>query len=452
MQRRYWWFPILALVLVVVAVIILLKSDPTPPPVVLRVLGEDSSNLAALRELAPAFKEATGVRVEFVAQTFDNLQKTADSSLQSRSSMYDIVLNYNFSLGSYVQNEWVFTLPELKALLADKPHSFEFESEIFENAWHELGHYWTGHGSAMKEEAIGYPFAANSMLLCYNRRLFSDPVNQLEYQKQYGEPLQPPKTWEQFERTARFFTNPAKRTYGLAMQGAAGGWQYYEWVNFAFGMGGGVMDKKWGWMGDQHTPLRLQTPQTVAATKFYIGLKPYIAGDYFATDAIVQREQMKAGNVAMAMMWSDYVYELLYDKHDNRSEMFGFEPIPGDRSMLAGGVFYVNRHTKHPVEAAQFILFVMQKDQQASLMRRGLASALRSAYTDPEVLKLPYASALKRSLERGVYMNEANIDATAVSEILTKHLQAMWRGQSQVEGGLASATEEIERARVEIFK
>lgn len=455
-KRRLWWFPLVALPVIAAAIIVVFmrNGDSSPPKrvIVLRILGEDSSNLTALKELAPEYKQATGVDVRFVAQTFDQLQKTADSSLQNGSALYDIILNYNFSLASYVKNNWVYTLPELKSLLGKDLPSTDFEAELFENAWREVGYYRTGRGADMTEQAIGYPFAANTMLLCYNRRLFDDPTNQLEYRRLYKEPLQPPKTWKQFAQLARFFTNENRRTYGLALQGAGGGWQYYEWVNFAFGMGGGVMDKKWGWMGDEHTPLLLETSETIAATKFYIDLKPYTAGDYLSTDAIVQRELMKAGNVAMAIMWSDYVYELLYDKHESHADQFGFEPIPGDKSMLAGGIFYVNRKSRHSAEAAKFLMYVMQKDRQAKLMRRGLCSALRSAYSDPDVRKLPYASALKRSLDRGVYMNEANIDSAAVSEIISKHLQRMWLGQTDVPTGLGAAAEDINRAQLELFK
>lgn len=454
-RRRHWWFPIVALPLIAAAIIIVVILDVNSdkkPVVVLRILGEDSSNLAALRKLAPQYKEATGVDVVFVAQTFDQLQKTADSSLQNGSALYDVILNYNFSLASYVTNGWVYTLPELKTLLGKDLPPTDFEADLFDNAWREVGYYYTGRGADMSEQAIGYPFAANSMLLCYNRRLFNDPVNQADYLRDFKEPLRPPKTWQQLGQLAKFFTNKNKRTYGLALQGASGGWQYYEWVNFAFGMGGGVMDKKWGWMGDQHTRLLLETPETIAATQFYISLKPYTAGDYLSTDAIVQRELMKGDNVAMAIMWSDYVYELLYDKHESRADSFGFEPIPGEKSMLAGGIFYVNKKSKHPTEAAKFLMYMMQKDRQAKLMRRGLGSALRSAYSDPEVRKLPYASALQRSLDRGVYMNEANIDAAAVSEILSKHLQRAWLGQTDVPAAMSAATQEITRARAEIFK
>lgn len=420
------------------------------PQTTLTILGEDSSNLHAMESLAAEYEKETGVKVRFVRQTFDELQRAGDSDLQSGAGTYDIILNYNFSLAPYVNNGWVYTLSELKALVAADTAWRGFESDIFESSWREVGYYRRNSGPSAAEEPIGYPFASNTMLLCYNRRLFEDAGNRAAYRERYHEELVPPRDWEHFRRAAEFFSTNGNGTRGVAMQGGAGGWLYYEWLNFAFGMGGGVLAKRRGWEGDEHTPLLLDRPETVTATRFWLGLKPFNAGDFLSTGAIEQQEQMRSGNVAMAIMWSDYVYGLLYDGAQHENE-FGFLPIPGNRSMLAGGAFYVNRRSRHPREAAAFIMWLMQRPRQVRLMGRGLASPLRSAYSDTASLRLPYAQALKESLDRGVYMAEAGPDATIVQETLTKHLQRIWRGEVPPEEGLRDATQELKVQRDSIY-
>jgi multiple sugar transport system substrate-binding protein len=48
----------------------------------------------------------------------------------------------------------------------------------------------------------------------YRTDLFNDPKNQAAFRAQFFRDLAPPTTWEEFEQTARFFTDPAANRYG----------------------------------------------------------------------------------------------------------------------------------------------------------------------------------------------------------------------------------------------
>jgi len=50
--------------------------------------------------------------------------------------------------------------------------------------------------------------------LVYRTDLFNDPKNQAAFRAQFLRDLAPPTTWEEFEQTARFFTDPAANRYG----------------------------------------------------------------------------------------------------------------------------------------------------------------------------------------------------------------------------------------------
>jgi len=164
-----------------------------------------------------------------------------------------------------------------------------------------------------------------------------------------------------------------------------------------------------------------------------------------------QNEQvklMKDRRGAMAIMWSDVLFELVKSDRD----AFGFSPIPGTKSMIGGGIFYVNRESKQPGKSAEFIAYVLNKDEQVKLMQLGLCSPLRSAYDSPEVKAIPYAEALRASLERGVYMVEAGPDADVIQEAVTQAVQRIWTGQGTVEGELKGATQNLRNKRKEIFE
>lgn len=448
------WKHLVFVLLVVLAVVLVIRSLWPEHSVTLHVLGEDSSNIQAMERLRSEYEKSARIRIKFDKVSFETAYQKAMHDLASNSGVYDIILQYNFSLSTFVRNDFVLRRDDLIKLVPD-PNLYAFESDLFKNAWEEVGYYRTGSGIDVRDEAIGYPFAANTMLLCYNKKLFEDQIHKKNYKKRYGKDLAPPKTWDEFYNIAEYFSPPDGSTKGLCLQGKADGWLYYEWCNFAYSMGGGVMgDKKRGWEGDENTPVIIDSPETIAATRYYLSLKKFDGSkDYLSTDATVQRERIKKKDIAMCIMWSDYVFDLVY-AGSKKEEDFGFAPIPGDKSMLAGGIYYINKRSKHPAEAARYVMHLMQKGNQVKLMLHGLCSALRTAYGDPEVQqKLPYARALRESLDspRGVYMVEAGPDADAIQVAVTTHLQRLWRGEVDVEDALMEARRDIESKRAEIF-
>lgn len=56
----------------------------------------------------------------------------------------------------------------------------------------------------------------------------------------------------------------------------------------------------------------------------------------------------------------------------------------------------------------------MQPDKQIALTKQGLCSPLKSTYEDDEVMQIPYAEALKKSLEQGAYFFEAGPECDVV--------------------------------------
>jgi len=421
-------------------------SSPTSKLV---VLGEDSSNVNAIQTVVGDFQRKTGIAVSFDKSTFEVSYQKANQDLTNGTGLYDIVMQYNFSLSSYVLNKWVLTIPELSTLIPNFADRRGFEADLFQEAWHEVGYFRDPRGQ-QGEIAVGYPFAANTMLLAYNKQMFDDSDAQKRFKDRFKRSLKPPTSWEDFKDVADFFTDKNKNTYGVALQGATDAWLYYEWASIAFSMGGGVMDKKRGWEGDESTPLLIDSPQSLLATRYYLSLKPFTVGDFFSTGGAEQRELLKKGNVAMGLMWSDYIFPLVAAQGGDR---FSFLPIPGKKSGLAGGSFFINRHSQYKKEAADFVLYLMEKDTQVRLAKAGLCSPLRSVYADPSVrTAVPYSDALAASLDRGVYFFEAGPDAEAIQQVLTKWLQRIWRNETSPEAGLRMAKSEVVESRADIFR
>ncbi len=404
----------------------------------IRILAEDVPTTRAIRELSSAYPYP----IQFDLMPYDQMVQKANLDLTTGTGEYDIILQYNTALANYIENHYVVSLRELRKKFPDRlvDGIFPFEKELFQECWKEIGWF--------SEEAYVLPFSANTMILAYNKELFSDESYRKEYREKYQRDLEPPETWEEFKQIADFFHRPDQKIYGTCLQGAPN-FTYYEWANFAYSMGNGIMQKTYGWEGNKKTPLLLTTPATVEATKVYLGLKQYDASDdFFKTDATTQIQILKNKKVALALVWSDVAYALAYE-NGNLLGTYDFCPIPGKVSMLAGGSFYINRQGKNVEAAIQFVLDQMDQEKQIALMQLGLCSPLQNVYEQDEVKNIPYANALKTSLNRGIYMLEAGSDSQVIIDIMSNTLQKLMNtsANERVVEALDAATREIEERR-----
>jgi multiple sugar transport system substrate-binding protein len=433
-----------------ITIITLLLFSCQHPKTKITVLAESATSIQSMMALEKDYEaKHPDVDLDFKPNSFDDAFQKANQDFANGTGLYDIVMQYNFSLASFVSNKYVYPIDNL---IKNMPDSIKaFEKDLFPDAWREIGFYKNIDNPNGEMVKVGYPFTSNTMLLCYNKNMFEDANQKSAYKKRYNEELQVPTNWEQFARVAQFFTQPQNKTYGVCLQGAVGGWLYYEWMNFLFGMGGKVMDKKYGWQGDENTKILLNTPEAIKAAKYYYSLKPYSVGNFTNVDAYEQVKIMKEGNVAMAIIWSDLAYSTVVKPDNSFDNRFGFTPIPGNKSMLAGGSYFINKKSKNPEVAAKYILDLMQPKVQIELTKKGLCSALKTVYDDSEIQKIPYSNALKVSLARGVYMLEAGIDATMISDKITANLQKMWNNELTPEQAVESMQKEIDAERKAIY-
>lgn len=413
------------------------------------VIGENAANLQAMMALEKDYeKNHSEIDLDFKPNNYDDAFNKSNQDFANGTGLYDIIMQYNFSLSSFVENNYVYPLD---ILLKNVPDSLKsFEKELYPRAWKEVGFYSSGDKQTMTK--VGYPFASNTMILAYNKTLFNDPIQKNAFKLKYKKDLLPPTTWKDVYEVASFFTQPKNKIYGICLQGAANGnWLYYEWMNFLFGNGGMVMNKDYGWQGDKETKILLRSKESLEAIKMYKSLKPFNYGGFTNIDAYEQIKVFKDNKIAFSFIWSDLAYSMIAKPNGQFDTNFGFSVIPGGKSILAGGSYFVNKKSKHPDKALKYILDIMQRSEQIKLTKKGLCSAMRTVYDDPEVAKIPYSQALNKSLERGVYMLEAGPDATIISEIITTYLQKYWNDELTAEKALEAMQNEIEVGRRKIF-
>ena len=429
-------FLVLGLIAGIALTVYVIKKPTAATKEAVVVFGEDSSNLKAYSSLKDEFTSKTGIQLNFEGATFEQAVQKADADFRNGKGDYDIVLQYNFSLAPYVKNKYVAEIADVfsPSVLTDS----HVNEGMFENALRETCFYYSNpEDSKSAPKQFGFPFAANTMLLVYNKDLFEDVGLKQKFKNETGKDLVPPADWSDYMAVAEFFAKAQPDLKGVCMQGAGDGWLYYELCNYLFSMGTGTSSKHYGW--EEGAPITIASPKNEEVLRYCKRLRAASSGDFFTIGASQQQEIMLQGKTAMALMWSDYVQPLASSK----SPRFGFAPVPGKISALAGGAFYINRKSRHIQAASQFVLYALAPENQTKLIEKGLCSALKSAYTEDVMSRVPYARALHDSLERGVFMFEAGSDAEIINSALTTWVQKFMRGEISEAEALNQAQAEV---------
>lgn len=426
------------------------QTDKHSKRVPITIIGENSASIQALMALKSDFENKNPtIELVFKPNTFDDAFNKSNQDFANNTGLYDIIMQYNFSLSSFVRNKYIYPLDKLITNIPDSLKTFE--QDFFPNAWKEVGFYYKDPAQTNNElSKVGYPFACNSMILMCNKEIFDDEKQKADFKKKFGRELRMPTTWDEFYQVSVFFKQPQNNTFGVCLEGATGSWLYYEWMNFLYGMGGKIFDKQYGWEGNENSKLLLNSPEALKALKFYKSLKPYNAGGFTNVEQFEQMKIMKEGKTAMAIVWSDVIYPSIFQK-DHYDGRFEFAPIPGSKSVLAGGAFFINKNTKEPDKVAQYLIYLMQPSTQVELAKKGLSSGSRRTYDDTEVKKIPYSSALYNSLLRGGVILEAGPDANVISEKITTYIQKYWNDEISAEEALKKMESEILTERKRIF-
>lgn len=98
--------------------------------------------------------------------------------------------------------------------------------------------------------------------LVYRADLFADPERRAAFRARHGRELAPPTTWQQFEETARFFTDPAAGFHGTVFAAFPDGHNtLYDFALQLWSRGGELLDSA-------GVP-QLTSPQAIASLDFY---------------------------------------------------------------------------------------------------------------------------------------------------------------------------------------
>ena len=329
------------------------------------------------------FEQKTGIHVEVIFENDRKIMGHLDQGSSKEKDTLDLIVVRHRLLGSLVQKAQVRAIDDFLADPGLHDRSFVPQDQLFANWWRELSSYG--------DHIYGYPFTGLTTFLCYRRDLLEDPVNLRNFQARYHRELTVPKTWQEYNEVAEFFTRPADHLYGTYIQGKQALALWYEWLNLAYSFGGNILNSNKGW---EYGDIVVNCPQNVAATAEYMKLIPFSPPETLTFGWNEAQSALQQGKVFMGLLWDDQASFLEDPKVSKVAGKIGYVLVASESdqpfSQLEGLTYLIPRESKHPREAYRFLEFAMSAPAQIELTLKGGTSLRKSTYDDPNVRPIRY--------------------------------------------------------------
>jgi multiple sugar transport system substrate-binding protein len=340
-----------------------------------------------LQELASAFAQKENVEVKVHQIPWANFQDQVFQEFGKSQTAFDIVvgdsqwLGRGATRGLYLDlTAWLPSAVDIKTL---HPVAVRYLAEYPTGS----AHYY---GAPAETDAMGW---------AYRKDWFEDPAEKAAFKKKYKRELAVPRTWDELETIAEFFTRPDKKRYGNVLVTGRGYDDIvmgFEQMLYAFG-------GSWGDAKTLKVKGALDSPDAVRALDFFKGLLKYAppgGGKLGYGEAL---EPFVNNSSAMLMNY----FAFFPDLAKKMSGKVGFFAMPkqGDRrfSSLGGQGFSIS--TKVPAAqqamAKKFIAWFLQLDTQKQWVQKpgGFTANAEILKSDEFKKASPYNAAFAESLD-----------------------------------------------------
>ncbi len=219
--------------------------------------------------------------------------------------------------------------------------------------------------------------------LVYRTDLFSDPERQAAFRSRFQRDLAPPTTWEEFEQTARFFTDQANGNYGTVFAAFPDGHNtLYDFALQVWSRGGELTDS-----AGRPT---LTTPIAVAALDFYRRVVCDVELCHPKSpqlDSTQSGDLFLDGEVAMMANWFGFAARASREESPLAGKV-AIAPIPvaNGASPVSLSVFWalaMGRGSRHKELAWQFLRYVASPERDLGITRHGTVGVRLSTWRDP---------------------------------------------------------------------
>jgi multiple sugar transport system substrate-binding protein len=296
-----------------------------------------------------------------------------------------------------------------------------WKASIFDVAWSDV-HF------AKQGEKTAHIWAIPKMLATevwfYNKTMF----------KAAGlDPEKPPQTWEEFAKVAKALTRDTKGSgrvdqWGISLTAAAEGGPWRQYISIAKGFGGRLVKTAKYADSQPDEPVTWDSPETVAAMKFLVGLhKDGLSPPSTISDTVRDvPNNFRAGKVAMAMMgpWEMQATKEAFAKNGWEYGMFRAPAGPAGRGeFMYVGALAVFAQSKNEKQAIDYLKFYTSPEGLGLYMKtNGMIPANKQALADPYYSQDPLYKVLLETI------NNADLHSPKWMGLrgATAHFDSVW--------------------------
>ena len=242
------------------------------------------------------------------------------------------------------------------------------------------------------QEVLALPFHDGPECLIYRQDLFKDPARQAAYHQQYGVRLVPPATWEDFQRVARFFTQPEQNLYGAVFAAYPDGHNaVFDFCLQLWSRGGELTDAAGN--------VDIDTPAARQGLAYYRQLLRDTGAVHPGSatfDSVQAGMAFARGEVAMMVNWFGFASYCEVTADCQVKGKVAIAPIPrgpGGRavSLNVYWLYGIGAGSAHRELLYDFLRFAVSEQQDKLLTLEGGIGCRLSTWHDPEVNALiPY--------------------------------------------------------------
>ena len=358
-------------------------SESTPP-----------SNYVA-DVLAAQFTELTGINVEFETTSWDQMYSKAINDMEANTGIYDFVYIEQDIIYSYLAQDYLVNLTQFAADNPDLAYEGYDESEFtsfadyFKNADGDL---------------FGVPMEAFVKVYLYRKDLFENADIMAAFEEEYGYPLAPAESFDQYRDNAEFFTGYGESMdmdlWGTTVQGSTGHpastYEFLESIGPSFGL------YNWGINLDAGSAMSanggaLDGDTAVEALSFWLSMLEFAPPEATSSTWDEVASTFAAGRAAQGWVYGENAAWIATD--DSRSAVTGNVgvrlPVTAEGVIEAaemgdgyigyydGGAFGVPHSSRNKEATLLWLQFIGQQSVQAEWAAAGARITHTATFDDP---------------------------------------------------------------------
>lgn len=340
-----------------------LISAPAVHP--LNIILLDSTAARTMRAISKLYTRQTGIPVNITTYSYDELHDLFNNI--EGNSTFDLI-RLDVTWLSFFAEKLLRPLEEIDPNVVKVLDSF-LPSQI-EPYCHVNGTLYT------------FPCSPSTQLLFYRSDLFSNAMYRRMFQEQYGVELTVPKTFEEYNRVAAFFTrslnpdSPVK--YGSTLTLGSTAVACSEYLARLFSLQENLYNER--------GQVILSDPNYIRALELLLAIRPCSDSNYCSWWHHTA-SAFAGGDIAMAIMYSNYASPLVGYGSKVR-DCVGYAMTPGGRPVLGGGCMGVSRFSEQPEQALNFIRWYSCEPVASANTFLCSASPCAASYDNYEIINM----------------------------------------------------------------